>query len=111
VLKALWEGLRETERIDVDYALGIAGAAGPSDEPPAKIAETYDRLCAAAASGLRNGGPSFAAVVDLLNTMGTDGPEAFAKYLDLAAVVRAAMTRLPEWVGRMTEERAAAVRI
>jgi hypothetical protein len=110
VLKALWSGLRETCGADADTAASYAAKKKISEENLAKAVEIYDRLCAAAAAGLRDETPAFAASRKLLDAR-TDGAEAFAKYLDQAPLVRAAMAKLPEWVGRMTSDRAAAVRV
>ena len=110
-LKALWAALRDTCGGDTDSAVSYASKKRPSDDTLAKAFELYDRLCAAAALGLREQKPAFARAVALLNAGQSDGAETFTKYLDLTPLVRSAMTKVPEWVGRMTEDRAAAVRV
>jgi hypothetical protein len=42
---------------------------------------------------------------------GQDGLDLFIAYLDLTPLARQAIERLPEWLGRMSEERAAAARL
>ena len=109
--KALWAALGEGSKSDVELAVGFASKKNPSDASLAAAGEIYDRLCLAAAAGLREAKPAFAPAISLLNTNQPDGAEAFARYLDLTPLVRDAMGKLPEWVGRMTEDRAAAVRV
>jgi hypothetical protein len=110
-LRALWTGLRETCDGEAGNAVAYASKKKISEENLAKAVEIYDRLCATAAAGLREGAPAFAAAAQILNSGRPDGVEAFVSYLDLAPLVRAAMARLPDWVGRMTSDRAAAVRV
>jgi hypothetical protein len=111
VLKALWAALHLTHGGDADTAVSYATKKKISEENLAKAVEIYDRLCLAAADGLREADPGFAAAADILSAHRPDGVEAFAKYLDMTPLTRAAMAKLPEWVSRMTEDRAAAVRV
>jgi hypothetical protein len=111
VLKMLWVGLRQTSGADADTAVSYASKKKISEENLAKAVEVYDNLCAAAADGLREGAPAFAPAAKLLAETSPDGIEAFLRYLELTPLVRAAMVRLPDWVGRMTTDRAAAVRV
>jgi hypothetical protein len=110
-LSVLWLALRETCDADAEAAVGFATKKNPSEESLASAAEIYDRLCQVAAAGLREQAPAFARAASVLNAVHGDGAETFAKYLDLTPLARAAMARLPEWVARMTEDRAAAVRV
>lgn len=72
----------------------------------------FDALCLDAAKGLRErSNPGYAAAADALDRSGPEAAAAFAACLDLAPVVRAALQKLPEWLGRLTEERAAAARV
>jgi hypothetical protein len=109
--KALWVALRQTCAADADTAVSCVAKKRPTDEELARAAEVYDRLCVAAAAGLRDLDPAFAHVTELLDADRSDGAAIFANYLDLTPVARAAMVRLPEWVARMTDDRAAAVRV
>jgi len=110
-VKSLWTALRAAFASDVEAAVGFASKKNPSDANLAAAAEINDRLCLAAAKGLRDESPAFASAISLLNTSQPDGAAAFANYLDLTPLARAAMIKLPEWVGRMTDDRAAAVRV
>ena len=49
--------------------------------------------------------------IDCLNREQPDGAALFAAYLELTPLARSTLARLPEWIGRMTEERAAAARV
>jgi len=106
----LWAALRESEPERVAAAAAVAEAPPPKDpdEPPSSI---LDELCHAAAQGLRSEAPAFQAANTLLNGALKDGGALFASYLDLSPIARSAIARLPEWVIRMTDERAAAARL
>jgi hypothetical protein len=110
VLKTLWVGVHAVSAADAETAVSYASKK-ISEENLVKAAEVYDRLCAAAAEGLRAGNPAFAAAASQLGADQPDGVELFAKHLDLTPLVRRAMARLPDWVGRMSADRAAAVRV
>jgi hypothetical protein len=73
--------------------------------------EIYDALCARAADGLRAADPAYAEVTRILAGDGPDSVAMFVDYLDLVPLARAAVARLPEWLGRMSEERAASARL
>jgi hypothetical protein len=77
----------------------------------AESTHIYDRLCDFAAEGLRSGAEAFQPAVDVLTAAGPKAAADFAAYLDLALLAREGLARLPEWIGRLTEERAAAARI
>jgi len=72
-------------------------------------ADVLDRLCARAAFGLRRGDGDFAAVAAAAD--GGDGSEWLAACLDIAPIVRRALREMPEWLGRMTSEKAAKLRL
>ncbi|HEX4180177.1 MAG TPA: hypothetical protein VHY32_05255 [Caulobacteraceae bacterium] len=111
VLKTLWAALRAVRSDQADTAVSYSSRKKISDENLAKAMEVYDALCAEAARGLRGGAPAFAAAIAVLNADRPDGVEQFARYLDLTPLARAALARLPDWMGRMTEDRAAAVKV
>lgn len=68
--------------------------------------EVFDRLCKIAANGLREGRLApYQTVAQICDA------EALAACLDLSLIVRNAVPRLSEWVGRMSGERAAAARL
>jgi hypothetical protein len=103
----LWAALCEACPSDVKAALA-ACANRIEDEAPPTI---YDDLCALASAGLRAGDPAFERCIDLLEDFQRGGAEAFAQYLDLTPVARAALEQAPDWVARMTDDRRAAVRL
>jgi hypothetical protein len=107
-LAAIWRGLKESSAADVLAAEEACASPHSADEPPAAV---FDELCLAAAQGLRNESRSFQAANDLLNRAMKDGGAAFASYLDLCPIARDALARLPDWLVRMTDERAAAARL
>ena len=73
---------------------------------------TFDGLCLQAAVGLRaRSNPSYEAAANLLDKAHPNGAELFASYLDITPVARAALDRMPEWLGRLNDERAAAMRV
>jgi hypothetical protein len=74
--------------------------------------EVFNELTAIAAAGLRDGtGTPFAACAAMLNEQEDGAAAAFADYLDLAPLSRDAQKRLIDWLGHMSEERAAQVRL
>ena len=100
----LWRGLKEEAADDVQRAIRLVDCQ-EWDEV------ALNRLCARAAVGLRAGSNShYEAAAATLNTS-TGGAEAFAACLDLVPIARGALEKLPEWLGRQTEERVAAARL
>ena len=104
----LWRALKETAPALIEEA---AAASCKPLEPDAPTDPVYDQLCLSAAQGLRCEAKAFEKAGDLLNTTARDGAATFASYLDLAPITRAAITRLPDWIGRMSDDRAAAARL
>jgi hypothetical protein len=109
VLKPLWKAVCAV-RPEMVERLRIADARR-ADPEASREQDACDQLCAAAAAGLRAPTEEFATVVEILRQLRPDGPEEFANMLDLAPVARRAMERLPEWVGRPSEEKSAAMRL
>ncbi len=109
VLKPLWKAVCAV-RPEMVERLRYADARRADPEASREL-EACDQLCAAAAAGLRAPSEEFVAVVGILRQLKPDGPEEFAGMLDLAPVARRAMERLPEWVGRASEEKSAAMRL
>jgi hypothetical protein len=103
----LWAALRETCPSDVRAALAACADRLDDEISPA----IYDTLCAMASAGLRASDPAFERCIDLLEDFQRGGAEAFAKYLDLAPIARAALDQAADWVTRMTDGRRAAVRL
>lgn len=101
VTRALW---REVAARRPDQAQLVANYvhSGAIHELPVKIA---DDLCAEAASIVRG------ADVGSLCLASEAEADRLAAYLDLAPVARPAIDRLDDWIGRLDEERAAALRL
>ena len=109
ILKLLWKAVSAVRPEMVDR-LRIADSRRSDPEASRELA-SCDQICAAAAAGLRAPGEEFAAVVAALRQFKPEGPEEFANMLDLAPVARSAMERLPDWMGRPSEEKSAAMRL
>ena len=108
VLALIWRGLKETcpaavlkaERTLTDYR-----ADETSTEP-------FDILAAAAVEALRERQQrDFAAAADLADASRENGAELLISCLALSPIIREATLRLPEWISRTTDERAAAARL
>ncbi|HEX8232817.1 MAG TPA: hypothetical protein VF559_05685 [Caulobacteraceae bacterium] len=106
VLRRIWAGLKRLAPEQVR----LAASAGQADEEQAAaLRAACDELCARAAAELRAAEePEFATCSE---TLGADGVERLCTYLDLCRIARSALERLPEWLGRHTDERTAAARL
>jgi hypothetical protein len=108
VLRKIWAALKGFA--PEDTARAAAETRDWTPEQPLPV--LFTRLVAVAAAGLREpAGTPFAAAAILLDEHEPGGAELFASYLDLDLIARDAILRLPDWLGRMTAERAAAVRL
>jgi hypothetical protein len=106
VLALTWRGLKAEASNDMAAAVV---PVDPGQEPPT---EAFDRLAARAAEGLRGReGRDFRAAAELCDQARPDGAELFCKCLDLAPVVRQAVTRLSDWISRTTDENTAGARL
>ena len=94
VLPLLWRALKDT-------AADVVAAQGDAAAP--------DELCARAAEGLRLDRAAFATAATAADAGA--GREALAACLDIAPLTRRALAHLPEWLGRITDERAAQLRL
>jgi hypothetical protein len=74
--------------------------AGGSEAP-----KTFDELCHQAAVILRSGGAPAARALDPAVV------EELAGYIDLTALARKTLVHVPDWLGRVTEERVATLKI
>ncbi len=107
-LARLWRGLREETPAAVAAAVAVAGDL----DPPTPPGEMYDALCLQAAVGLRaRSNPGYGAAAAGLDQAHPEGAALFATYLDLTPVGRSALERMPEWLGRLNEERSVAARL
>jgi hypothetical protein len=108
LIAQLWGALRKTEPNLVSAAEG-AWARGEDDQiAPADI---YNRLCASADEGLQGEDEAFAVARATLEQAGPDVATDFHAFLALVPLGRQATTRLPDWVGRLNDEKAAAARL
>ncbi|HEY3814988.1 MAG TPA: hypothetical protein VGL66_17350 [Caulobacteraceae bacterium] len=95
VCTVLW---RELERRDA--ALVQKARKGHEDRyPDEPIPSSFDELCWRAGAHLRETPEAFFRSEDVARA------EQLARYFDLAPVARAVLARLPEWLGKPTEER------
>ena len=105
--RRLWRALKQAARSDVEHAVAAwLGRAWSDSSPP-----VFDKLCARAAKGLREGQPEFAPVTHLLASTGADAVARLALVLELAPLARTAVHHLPEWLNRTTGAHAAAMRL
>ena len=105
-LSQIWRGLKVAapDRVSLAIALATDWRGEESGSEP------FDALCGLAAAGLRSrDNAPFAAAADAADSQ--SGAETLAACLDLAPLTRRALTRLPEWLGRMTDEKSAALRL
>ena len=107
-LSNLWRGLKKAEpELLEDISLACRAWENGEGSP-----EPLDKLCAAAAVRLREReAPHFANAAAACDAAQTGGADRLASCLDLAPVARRALTKLPDWISRMTDERKAAVRL
>lgn len=108
VIPRLWAALRASAPELVAAAEAAGEAYEEQSRPPADV---YDELCAVAARGLRQAQPAFAEAREALAGGGEASLALFIDYLDLSPMARPAIARLPDWLGRMSEERAATARL
>jgi hypothetical protein len=104
-LGLLWKGLKAAAPEEVAAASAIC-ADPRSDEDPSSL---LDALCVRAATGLRGGEEEFAAAAAAADQGG--GREVLATALGIASMVRRALYGLSGWLGRMTSEKAAKLRL
>jgi hypothetical protein len=95
-------------------------AAAPAEATAAAFARPdegvpppqWDALCTIAAAQLRSREHrEFAGLAEALDADGSEGAIQLAGCLDLVPLARVALARAPEWLQRMTEDRAVTVRL
>ncbi len=115
VLALLWRGLKRVAADDVAAVAAIvdAGAAAVTDERrPSDPSPAFDALVRAAAEALRAGrARDFRTAAELCDAARPGGAAALAGCLDISPVVRCAIGRLPDWIGHVDDETAAAARL
>lgn len=104
-LAPLWRALKAAAPVEA------AAAAAPFDDPDGAVSPAFNPLCLIAADGLRQRIGGFAAVADTLDAHQPAGADLLARCLELAPIARQAIGHLPDWLHRMTDERAAVVRL
>jgi hypothetical protein len=89
-----------------------AAAAFARQEQDGPSPPEWDALCSIAADALRaREHPEFVGLAEALDANAADGTSQLVGCLDLIPLARTALVRAPEWLQRMTEERAATVRL
>lgn len=107
-LPLLWRGLRDLAPADVASAALILA----DYEPGVSSTEAFDRLTEVLAEEIETGQQrDIAAAMEIIEAARPGGTEVLHSCLTMAPVVRRATQKLPEWISRTTQERAAAARL
>ncbi|HTX47889.1 MAG TPA: hypothetical protein VME40_00740 [Caulobacteraceae bacterium] len=104
-LGLLWKALKDTAPDEVHTAKARSDQWRGDEDGP----EALDAICAAAAAGLRGGAPEFAPAATAAESGA--GCDTLIACLDIAAIARGALKQMPEWLGRMTGEKTAKLRL
>jgi hypothetical protein len=104
-LTLIWRAVKQEAGPLTDAARSLAYDWRTLESSP----EVFDRLCALAAQGLRDRHGPFAAAAAAADQGG--GAETLAACLDIAAVARRALEQMPEWLGRMSSDKSARLRL
>jgi len=105
-LGRLWAALKLEAADRCEAAHGLVAEWDAETSRP----DLLDDLCALAGRGLRDGRNAEFVAAAALADEGA-GAEALARCLDLAAITRRSIARLPQWLGRVTDEKAALLRL
>lgn len=99
----LWKALK------VDYPEAFAAALATAEAWRNHDSDTaaFDTLCETAAAALSAEAPDFLPTIEVLG----DRTERFIQYLEITPLARRTLHQLPEWLNRMTDERAASARL
>jgi hypothetical protein len=107
-LALIWKALKEEAPGEVAHASRLIVDSRPAESTP----EIYDTLMTRVGEGLRGEGRTdYAAVAGMLENARAGGVQSLIACIDIAHIVRAATLKLPDWIARTTEERAAAARV
>ena len=107
-LALIWKVLKEEAPAEVAHAARLIIDARPMESAP----DVYDALVTRLGEGLRGEDrQDYAAVIAMLNQARPDGTQSLIACIEIAHIVRAATQKLPEWIARTTDERAAAARV
>jgi hypothetical protein len=108
VLKQLWIGLKHRQPQDVDQA-GLLCAEWREDDAGVF---TFDSLCAHAVEALQGGEDgAFAEALQACEAARAGSAGQLVTCLQLSPIARRALQKLPDWLGRLTGERAAELRL
>jgi hypothetical protein len=108
VLALMWRGLKAEAPLQIAAAQSLLEDLYPQESPPV----AFDDLVMRAALSLRAGEQrDFREAAELADAARPDGAAVLARCLDLGPIVRQTTTKLPDWITRITEERAAAARV
>lgn len=107
-LSLLWRGLKaEAPREVTEAAMALLDY-----RPDESTTEPFDILVERLADGVREGEQrNYCSAIDMIEAARPGGTELLLTCLTMAPVVRRATLRLPEWIARTTQERAAAARL
>ena len=104
----LWKALRQDRRAEVDEAAALLSEWREDDTP----ALVYDQLCAHAAQALEAGdNPHFQPVAEICERAQPGLTASLITCLRLSPIARRSILRLPDWIGRMTSDKAAELRL
>lgn len=107
-LNLIWRGLKAEAPQGVKAAETLLADFHPIESSP----EAFDDLVTRAAISLRVAvQKDFRAAAEAADAARPGGAAELAACLDLGPIVRRATLKLPDWLGRMTDERAAAARV
>lgn len=108
VLGLIWRGLKAEAPLEVIAADELMEDFRPDESSP----QAFDDLVARAALSLRVlDHPVFREAAELADAARPGGAALLAHCLDLGPIVREATLKLPDWLNRITDERAAAARV
>jgi hypothetical protein len=104
-LALIWRAMKEEAPNEIAAAKALCSDWRAADASP----ELYNQICARAAQGLRDGAGAFAAPAAAADQGG--GRAALIACLEIGPIARRALDQMPEWLGRMTSEKAATLRL
>jgi hypothetical protein len=105
-LARLWKALKNESPDQIALATTLVQDWNSEESRP----DLLDALCAQAAAGLRAAeAPGYVQAAEAADE--GSGAETLARCLDIAAITRRSVARLPVWLGRVTDEKAALLRL
>jgi hypothetical protein len=104
-LPLIWRAIQDEAPALADAVRNLANNWRSAESSP----EAFDHVCGHAAQGLRERRGLFEAVAVAADQ--GSGADVLVACLDIAAVTRRALDQMPEWLGRMTSEKAAKLRL